>query len=55
MTRTMYDSTNPGAIPASAALVAGYVDGLYRWSDAAWARFAGVRPTCSNTNPYRAR
>lgn len=36
----MYDSTTPAAIPTSAAIVAGYVDGLYRWSAADWARLA---------------
>jgi len=35
----MYDSVTPSAIPADAEVVAGYVDGLYRWSDADWARF----------------
>lgn len=35
----MYDSTTPGVIPADAEVVAGYVDGLYRWTDADWARF----------------
>lgn len=35
----MYDSTNALDIPESAAMVAGYVDGRYRWSDSDWARF----------------
>lgn len=39
MSRTMYDSTAPFAIPPTAAMVAGYVDGRYVWSPAAWARF----------------
>lgn len=41
MTRTMYDGINSDvpAIPTSAQLVAGYVDGLYAWSAADWARF----------------
>lgn len=39
MTRTMYDSVDPFAIPASAQMVAGYVDGIFVWSDAGWARF----------------
>lgn len=39
----MYDSTAAGDIPSSAQMVAGYVDGLYAWSDADWARF-GDRP-----------
>ena len=36
---TMYDSTDPGAIPAGAAIVAGYVDGAYVWPASGWARF----------------
>lgn len=41
MTRTMYDGINTDAakIPTTAELVAGYVDGLYAWSAADWARF----------------
>jgi hypothetical protein len=39
MTRTMFDSTTPTAIPPTAAMVAGYVDGIFVWSPAAWARF----------------
>lgn len=51
MPRTMYDSTNPAAIPATARLVGGYTDGIYGpafktigrsstgWDAAAWARF----------------
>lgn len=35
----MYDSITPTAIPTTAAMVAGYVDGLYAWSAAGWARF----------------
>lgn len=41
--RTMYDSVEAGAIPTSAALVAGYVDGHFVWSDADWARFPHSR------------
>lgn len=37
--RTMYDSTSARDIPGNAAMVAGYVDGLYTWSDADWRRF----------------
>jgi hypothetical protein len=37
--RTMYDSVTPSAIPTSAVLVAGYVDGPYTWSKGDWARF----------------
>lgn len=39
MTRTMYDGVDATRLPTSAQLVAGYVDGLYKWSDANWARF----------------
>lgn len=39
MTRTMYDGVDASRLPTSAQMVAGYVDGLYRWSDADWARF----------------
>jgi hypothetical protein len=41
MTRILYDGINTDAhlIPANAQMVAGYVDGLYAWSDADWARF----------------
>lgn len=35
----MLDSVNAEAIPPSAQMVAGYVDGLYRWTDASWGRF----------------
>jgi hypothetical protein len=35
----MYDSVTPSAIPTNAALVGGYVDGAYAWSNADWARF----------------
>jgi hypothetical protein len=47
--RTMYDSTNAKDIPIDAQMVAGYVDGRYRWSDADWARFPNavkVRIAC---------
>lgn len=51
----MFDSTNPGAIPATAAMVAGYVDGIFAWSPSAWARFPNavkvriaVRATTNN-------
>lgn len=37
--RTMYDSVNPRIIPADAAMVAGYVDGKYRWTEEGWGRF----------------
>jgi hypothetical protein len=35
----MYDSVTPTAIPSDAEVVAGYVDGLYRWSQSDWDRF----------------
>jgi hypothetical protein len=35
----MYDSVTPSAIPASARMVAGYVNGDFAWSRADWARF----------------
>lgn len=37
--RLMYDSVNPAAIPAHAGMVAGYVNGPYRWTDAEWKLF----------------
>lgn len=37
--RIMYDSVAPSAIPTTAQLVAGYVDGAWAWPAAAWARF----------------
>lgn len=39
--RTMYDSTRAANIPASAGMVAGYVDEymIPKWTDAEWARF----------------
>ncbi len=39
MTRTMYDGVTATRLPVSAAVVGGYVDGLYKWSAADWARF----------------
>ena len=42
MTRICYDSTTPSAIPADAAMVAGYSDGIYAWSAADWARFSNA-------------
>ena len=39
MTRSMYDGIDATRLPTTAALVAGYVDGLYAWSAADWARF----------------
>ncbi len=37
--RTMYDSITAANIPTDAVMVAGYLDGLYRWSASDWARF----------------
>lgn len=39
----MYDSTDAVDIPASALAVAGYVDGLYAWSQADWDRFTSAQ------------
>ena len=35
----MYDSVTAKNIPTNAQMVAGYVDGLYKWTTADWARF----------------
>lgn len=40
--RTMYDSITAADIPASAQLVAGYIDMSSRWSAADWTRFPGA-------------
>lgn len=37
--RIMYDSVNPTAIPRDAQMVAGYVNGPYKWKDTDWALF----------------
>lgn len=37
--RTMYDSVDASAIPTTATIVAGYVDGAYVWTEGDWARF----------------
>jgi hypothetical protein len=37
--RTMFDSTTPSAIPTTAVLVAGYVDGKWAWKPADWTRW----------------
>jgi hypothetical protein len=39
MTRTMYDSVAYDKIPKHAQMVAGYVDGLYKWPKKAWNLF----------------
>lgn len=44
MTRLMVDSIHPEAIPATAQLVAGYIDGRYKWSQANWNRFPPATP-----------
>lgn len=47
----MYDSTTAVDIPANAQMVAGYVNGLYKWSEADWSRFLAttVRVTIAVT------
>lgn len=35
----MYDSVTAGHIPRTAQMVAGYMDGAYKWSDADWELF----------------
>lgn len=40
--RLMYDSITAADIPASAGMVAGYLDGLYAWSAADWMRWPGT-------------
>jgi hypothetical protein len=37
--RIMYDSVTATDIPTDAEMVAGYIDGRYKWSDADWALF----------------
>ena len=39
--REMYDGVTASSLPRGAALVAGYVDGLYKWSALDWALFPG--------------
>jgi hypothetical protein len=39
MTRTFYDAIHPANIPVTAQGVCGYIDGLYAWTAADWARF----------------
>lgn len=40
MTRKMYDSVDPNAIPIDAQMVAGYIDGTkYKWPESSWDRF----------------
>jgi hypothetical protein len=47
----MYDSTTAADIPADAVMVAGYIDGLYAWHPADWARFPGARHVRIAVNP----
>ncbi len=42
MPRLMYDSTNGYDIPTSAAIVAGYIDGAYAWSQGEWDYHSGA-------------
>lgn len=37
--RTMYDGVTPANLPASALMVAGYINGPYAWTQAEWDRF----------------
>ena len=39
MIRIMYDSTDAASIPKSAVMVAGYINGAFKWSADDWARF----------------
>lgn len=43
MAKVMYDSVDSAAICENAALVAGYVDGRYAWTDEDWARHPSAR------------
>ena len=43
MTRLMLDSTTPAVLPVNVSLIAGYVNGRFRWSPAEWARFESAR------------
>lgn len=49
--RKMYDSVTASDIPTNCDLVAGYIDGYYRWSDADWARFPNQVKVHIATNP----
>jgi hypothetical protein len=49
--RFMYDSTSASDIPADAEMVAGYIDGAYRWTDASWARFPTAVKVTIATQP----
>jgi len=41
--KILYDSVNSAAICENAALVAGYVDGAFAWTDQDWARHPSAR------------
>lgn len=44
MTKTMYDSINPDAIPRTAEMVAGYVNGsVSKWPPQAWGHWPRVK------------
>lgn len=47
----MYDSTTASEIREDAQIVAGYIDGLYAWSEADWARFPNAKHVLIVTNP----
>jgi hypothetical protein len=51
MTRYFYDSTVAANIPADAAGVCGYCDGLYVWSASDWARFPNAVKVRIAVNP----
>lgn len=40
---TMYDAATAANIPTNAPVVAGYINGRYKWSAADWARFPGAQ------------
>ena len=50
--RRMFDAVNPGNIPVTAQMVAGYVDGLYAWSLADWARFPHAVKVRAAVSPF---
>ncbi len=57
MTRTMFDSVNPGAIPADAQMVAGCFNGEFAWPAEVWKRFphaAKVRIDVTGAAPRNA-
>ena len=41
--KILYDSVNAAAICENAALIAGYVDGMYEWSEDDWNRHPSAR------------